>query len=62
LRKDNSPAFPRVALLVHKPSGAWTLGNDRALVAQAPIKALREAARNLYGGEIRDFTDTWIFN
>ena len=62
LRKDGSPHFRRVALLVHKPSGAWTLGEDKALIARAPIKTLRETAKNLYAGEMDDFAGTWVFN
>ncbi len=62
LRKDGSPHFPRVALLVHKPSGAWTLGEDKVLIARAPINTLREAAKNLYAGEMDDFAGTWVFN
>jgi hypothetical protein len=62
LRKDGSPHFRRVALLVHKPTGAWTLGEDKALIARAPIKTLRETARNLYAGEMDDFAETWVFN
>jgi hypothetical protein len=49
-------------LLVHKPTGAWTLGEDKALIARAPIKTLRETARNLYAGEMDDFAETWVFN
>jgi arylsulfatase A-like enzyme len=62
LRKDGNPNFSRVALLVHKPSGAWTLGKDKALIARAPIKTLRETAKNLYAGELDDFAGTWVFN
>ena len=62
LRKDGNPNFSRVALLVYKPTGAWTLGADKALIARAPITALREAAKNLYAGEIDDFSGTWVFN
>lgn len=61
LRKDGSPAFPRVALLVHKPSGAWTLGHDRGLVERAPMHAFRQSAKNLYGEEVADFAQTWAF-
>ncbi len=62
LRKDGNPNFSRVALLVYKPSGAWTMGEDPALIARAPIAALRAAAKELYAGEIDDFSKTWVFN
>jgi hypothetical protein len=62
LRKDGSPIFPRIALLVHKPSGAWTMGNDKALVKRAPMALLRQAAVDMYGSEIDDFSQTWAFN
>jgi hypothetical protein len=61
LRKDGSPHFPRVALLVHKPSGAWTLGKDKALIARAPTAILRQAAVNMYVSEIDDFSQSWVF-
>lgn len=61
LRKDLSPVFPRVAVLVHKPTGAWTIGNDVDLIRQAPLDALIRAARGYYGSEIDDFEHTWAF-
>lgn len=61
LRKDKSPHFPRVALLVHKPSGAWTMGQDKKLLEQAPIDEFRQAARDLYGKEMDDFSVSWVF-
>ena len=61
LRKDGSPHFPRVALLVHKPSGAWTLGNDKRLIKSAPMALLRQSATAMYGKEIADFNQTWAF-
>jgi arylsulfatase A-like enzyme len=62
LRKDNSPIFPRVALLVHKPSGMWTLGNDKSMIKRAPMALLRQTATTMYGKEIADFNQTWAFN
>jgi arylsulfatase A-like enzyme len=61
LRKDANPIFPRVALLVHKPTGAWTLGSNEELLAKAPLNILRQAAAAHYGEEIADFTGTWAF-
>jgi arylsulfatase A-like enzyme len=61
LRKDASPVFPRVALLVHKPTGTWTLGSNKGMLAKAPVGAMRDAATKLYGDEIADFAGTWAF-
>ena len=61
LRKNMSPVFPRVALLVHKPSGAWTLGDDKHLIKRAPMALLRQSATALYDKEIADFNQTWAF-
>jgi arylsulfatase A-like enzyme len=62
LRKDASPTYPRVALLVNKLSGGWTMGNDKKLIGEAPMEKLRQAAGDLYGSEIDDFKQTWVFN
>jgi arylsulfatase A-like enzyme len=62
LRKDANPVFPRVALLVHKPTGRWTMGNDRALIRQAPIDVMRQSLNRMYAGEIQDFSKTWVFD
>lgn len=61
LRKDLSPVFSRVAILVHKPTGAWTLGNDAELIRRSPLETLIRAAKDYYGAEIDDFEQTWAF-
>lgn len=61
LRKDRSPVFPRVAVLVHKPSGAWTTGNEKALIDRAPMAALTQGLQQLYGHELDDFETLWPF-
>jgi arylsulfatase A-like enzyme len=62
LRKPASPRFPRVAVLVHKPTGAWTLGGDEELIRRAPLATLTRAANDYYGTEIDDFRSTWAFD
>jgi len=62
LRQETNPFFPRVALLVHKPTGAWTTGNDKQLIARAPMARFRQVARDSYGREIDDFGKTWAFS
>jgi arylsulfatase A-like enzyme len=62
LRKNGSPDFPRVAILVHKPTGAWTLGNDKGLIGRAPMALLRRTAMSMYDQEIADFNQSWAFN
>ena len=61
LRKDRSPMFSRVAVLVHKPSGAWTTGNDGDLIRRAPMQVLTAGLRRIYGKELTDFETTWVF-
>ena len=62
LRKNGNPYFPRVAVLINKPSGAWTLGHDKALIQRAPMAALTRGLRQAYGREIADFESSWAFN
>jgi arylsulfatase A-like enzyme len=62
LRKPGSPHYSRVALLVHKPTGAWTLGKDTALIRRAPLATLTHGLQRLYGPELADFQKLWPFD
>ncbi len=46
----------RFILLVHKPSGRWTLGGDRELIEESPIQLLTSEAKRLLGKEIKSFS------
>jgi len=62
LRKNHNPIFPRVAVLVYKPTGAWTTGKDLSLIQRAPMAALTQGLRQIYGSEIADFETLWPFS
>jgi len=47
----------RFVLLVHKPSGRWTLGGDRELIEESPIQLLTSEAIRLLGNEIESFSN-----
>lgn len=61
LRQDGNPYFARAAILVHKPSGAWTVGKNQALIKRAPMTMLTRTLRQQYGGELADFVGSWPF-
>jgi len=61
LRQDLNMGYERITMLIHKPSGKWTLGADTELIAQAPINLLAEHAHELYSNEINDFKESWAF-
>ena len=62
LRNDHNPVFPRVAVLVYKPTGEWTTGKDAALIKRAPMTALTHGMERIYGQELADFENQWPFN
>jgi arylsulfatase A-like enzyme len=62
LRSNLNTVYPRATLLVHKPTGEWTLGKDTSLIERAPVARLANHARRLYGHEITDFEASWALN
>lgn len=62
LLRSKNEYHPNSAVLVHKPSGQWTLGKNISLIDKSPIKSFKHKALSLYGIEISDFNSTWIFN
>jgi hypothetical protein len=61
LRNNSSKVFPRVAVLVYKPTGAWTMGKDESLIKRAPMAILTQGFERIYGKEIADFRTKWPF-
>ncbi|WP_456412355.1 sulfatase-like hydrolase/transferase [Thiolapillus sp.] len=54
-------AADNVAVLVHKPSGRWTIGGDAALIKSAPLLPLGGKLQEMFGEEIDDFMHSWPF-
>ncbi|HID08180.1 MAG TPA: DUF229 domain-containing protein, partial [Armatimonadetes bacterium] len=61
IRRNREPNASPVAILVHKPSGEWTLGNNSVLIENSPLNLLTDTAKDLLGEEQHDFSATWPF-
>lgn len=61
LRTPNGDKNYRHILLVHKPSGRWTLGGDRELINESPIQLLISEAKRLLVDEIEEFSSNLYF-
>lgn len=48
-------------ILIHKPTGKWTLGGNKNIINEAPINLLKSYAEKLLGGEIKEFS-TYLSN
>jgi hypothetical protein len=57
-----NPDLPSVSVLVHKPTGRWTLGKNRALIAEAPLPLLTKEIERQLGSEISEFVSIWPFD
>lgn len=62
LRKNMSLPINHAAMLIHKPTGKWTFGENKELIEKAPLALLTNQLKHTYTDEISDFLESWPFN